>query len=341
MAQQLTSLLSPNSNLRSQVATLDSVINTLKASGLEDQADMFYSNIEQAIMNKDIDSLRAYSGQLMALSKENLKVPSDARKSSSQNVARSIEQLVSVADSRNIAIPPADLNAAARAFANKDQKSLSRIAGTISNLIDEGMKIQQNEQKQQVQLEDGSVALIGSQSGTRYDNTLRPIPTGEKNTQMFTSLASDAYSPKSKDVMSAMLGGSDLVGSSVIGAPMQVQPDIEANPEAYKAAQKAKETDDAIARRVRYNEEAKLLYDKGDRQGALNLLRALGAKDVGGIDLTDAGLDDYFKQVLPETSSASVGNPTTVPSEVQSPAATQEKPKVPLSGIFSIAPRKQ
>lgn len=298
MAQeQLASFLSPNSNLRSQVATLDSAINTLRANGMENQADMFYSNLQQAITNKDIDTLKAYSSQLMSLNAKNLTVPAEARVPRDEDqMARSIEQLVSVADSRNIAIPPADLNAAANAFAKKDAKQLNAISKNISKLIDKGIEIQQNEQKSQVQLADGSTILIGSQSQNRYDNTGNPIPFGNRNEQLFTSLASESYSPKTKQVMEAMSGGgSDLVGASIIGAPMQAQPDIGARPEVYQSMQKLEEAEDAIARNIRLNAEAKALYDQGDRAGALNTLRGLKAQGLFGGDLTDADLDEYFK----------------------------------------------
>lgn len=336
-APQLTSFLSPNSNLRSQIATLDSAISTLRANGMQDQADMFYSNLQQAIANKDIDTLKAYSGQLMELNSKNLTVPAEARTLKDENqIVRSIEQLASVADSRNIAIPPADLNAAANAFAKKDTKQLNAISNSISKLIEDGIKIQQNEQKSQVQLADGSTILIGSQSGNRYDNTGNPIPFGNRNEQLFTSLASQVYSPRAKKIMEAMSGaGSDLVGSSVIGSPMQSQPDIGARPEVYQAMQEMQPTEDAIARNIRLNAEAKALYDQGDRAGALNTLRGLKAQGLFGGDLTDADLDEYFKQVSPtppasETNPQETSTPTaseTNPQETSTPTApTSRKP---------------
>jgi len=289
----LTSLLSPNSNLRSKVASLDSAIDTLRANGMESQANMLYSNLQQAIANKDIDNLKAYSGQLMALNTKNLTVPAEAR-TPKDEVARSIEQLISVADSRNIVIPPADLAAAANAFASKDQRAASALANDISELVNNRIKIQDEEDKEQIELDDGSVAIVGLKSRSRYDNTGNIIPFGNQNAQIFRSVASEAYSPQSKEIMAAMGGGNDLVGASAIGAPMQKQPDIAANPEAYAAMQKSPEPAlDTIERNIRANERARLLYESGDRIGALNTLRALRAEDIYG-DITDETLDSYF-----------------------------------------------
>jgi hypothetical protein len=300
----LTSLLSPNSNLRSKVASLDSAIDTLRANGMESQANMLYSNLQQAIANKDIDNLKAYSGQLMALNTKNLTVPAEAR-TPKDEVARSIEQLISVADSRNIVIPPADLAAAANAFASKDQRAASALANDISELVNNRIKIQDEEEKEQIELDDGSIAIVGLKSRSRYDNTGNIIPFGNQNAQIFRSVVSEAYSPQSKEIMAAMGGGNDLVGASAIGAPMQKQPDIGANPEAYAAMQKSPEPAlDPIERNTRANERARLLYESGDRIGALNTLRALKAEDIYG-DITDETLDSYFGK-----SSA------TVPSKI-------------------------
>jgi hypothetical protein len=240
----------------------------------------------------------------MALNTKNLTVPAEAR-TPKDEVARSIEQLISVADSRNIVIPPADLAAAANAFASKDQRAASALANDISELVNNRIKIQDEEEKEQIELDDGSIAIVGLKSRSRYDNTGNIIPFGNQNAQIFRSVVSEAYSPQSKEIMAAMGGGNDLVGASAIGAPMQKQPDIGANPEAYAAMQKSPEPAlDPIERNTRANERARLLYESGDRIGALNTLRALKAEDIYG-DITDETLDSYFGK-----SSA------TVPSKI-------------------------
>jgi len=222
-------------------------------------------------------------------------------------IASSIEQLVNIADSRNIAIPPAILKGAANAFATKNAEGLAASSASIAKLVDDAIKIQQNEQKAPVELSDGSVAIVGAQSGTRYDNTGTPIASGNRNEQMFISSAAESYSPRSQDIMAMMGGGGDLIGPS-ISAPMESMPDVNADPSAYAEIQQPKE--DARQRDISLNAKARNAYLKGDRKKALDILRGLKAKDIYG-DITDETLDDYFKQIASE-SPAPVPAPTGV-----------------------------
>jgi hypothetical protein len=238
-------------------------------------------------------------------------------------IASSIEQLVNIADSRNIAIPPAILKGAANAFATKNAEGIAASSASIAKLVDDAIKIQQNEQKAPVELGDGSVAIIGAQSGTRYDNTGTPIASGNRNEQMFISSAAESYSPKSKNVMAMMSGGGDLIGPSIFSAPMESMPDVNADPSAYAAMQQPKE--DARQRDIRLNAKARDAYLKGDRKKALDILRGLKATDIYG-DITDETLDDYFKQIASE-SPAPVPAPTGV--------APSNRPPLP-----PIAPRQ-
>lgn len=85
-------------------------------------------------------------------------------------------------------------------------------------------------------------------------------------------------------------------------------------------------TEDPITRNRKLHKEAYDLYKKGDRQMALYTLRALGAEDLFG-DLTDATLDEYFKQVGSDLPS---DEPTVLPPVPdQSPAPTTVPPTAP------------
>lgn len=232
-----------------------------------------------------------------------------------QNVAKSIEQLISIADSRNISIPPAVLNDAANAFVSKDVNSISLLANSIGELVDAGIKVQQDEQKSPVRFDDGSIMLVGSQSGTRYDNTGTPIPSSNRNTQLFVSSASEAYSPRFKEIMLGTGGGgSDLVGAGVIGAPMQKDINIGANPEAYISMQAPAPT--SIEEKEQARKKVRNLYFSGDKIGALDLLNAAGGKGLLGGDYTIADLDDLYKDEVKPPSKDEVkppANDTRVP----------------------------
>lgn len=257
-----------------------------RAKILREQAIKQISSRDEGVTNTLTDIGRLYGSSLGRVE------PQDKASEDQSNIARTIEQLVSVADSRNIAIPPAILNDAANAFVSKDQGAVAALANSIGSLVDAGMKVQQDEQKKQTQLTDGSIVLIGSQSGTRYDNMGNPIPSGNNNAQLFTSLASESYSPQSKEMMAAMGGGDDLVGGSAIGAPMQKQPDIGANPEAYAATQVPDFTSTQLKEQA--IAEARDLYDQGNPVEAAQKLNAFGIRGTLGGAVSPNELGDIF-----------------------------------------------
>ena len=279
-----------------------------RAKILREQVIKQISSRDEGVTNTLADIGRLYGSSLGRVE------PQDKASEDQGNFARSIEQLVSIADSRNIAIPPAILNDAANAFVSKDQGAVSALANSIGSLVDAGMKVQQDEQKKQTQLTDGSIVLIGSQSGTRYDNMGNPIPSGNKNAQLFTSLASESYSPQSKEIMAAMGGGDDLVGGSAIGAPMQKQPDIGANPEAYAATQVPDFTSTQLKEQA--IAEARDLYDQGNPVEAAQKLNAFGIRGTLGGAVSPNELGDIFgERRIKETTPSSA-----------TPAAPSKKP---------------
>lgn len=284
-----------------------------RAKILREQAIKQISSRDEGVTNTLADIGRLHGSSLGRVE------PQDKASEDQSNVARSIEQLVSVADSRNIAIPPAILNDAANAFVSKDQGAVAALANSIGSLVDAGMKVQQDEQKKQTQLTDGSIVLIGSQSGTRYDNMGNPIPSGNKNAQLFASLASESYSPQSKEMMAIMGGGNDLVGASAIGAPMQKQPDIGANPEAYAAAQVPDFTSTQLKEQA--IAEARDLYDQGNPVEAAQKLNAFGIRGTLGGAVSPNDLVDIFgERRIKET--------TPIPSAPAAPS------KTPMGEIF-------
>lgn len=89
-------------------------------------------------------------------------------------------------------------------------------------------------------------------------------------------------------------------------------------------------SEDAMERNRKLYEQADELYRKGDRKSSLNILRALGVRDLMG-DITDSGLDDYFKQVRLEF----IGPPAATGNNSQVPSTTNIlSPKKPLSEII-------
>jgi hypothetical protein len=246
-------------------------------------------------------------------------------------VARSIEQLVSVADSRNIAIPPAVLNNAANAFVSKDQDAVSALANSIAGLVDAGIKVQMDEQKVQRQFNDGSISLVGSQSGTRYDNAGSPIPFGNKNAEQFSIFAEKAYSSIRQSLAGVPVIG-DIVNTQAKGAPIisatqAEQINIDANPEAYASQQVPDLTSTQLKEQA--IAEARNLYDQGDPVSAAQKLNAYGIQGSLGGAVSPNDLQDIFgerrlKQVIPSSTE-------TTPSEKPNQSPPSKKP---LGEIF-------
>ena len=295
--QRLTSLLSPNSNLRSKIAGLDSAIDTLKANGMESQAEMLYLNIQQSILNKDIETLKAYGGQLTALNNKNLTVPVEQR-SKQGETATSIEQLLSVADSRNVPLPTALVANAANAFANRDEKTLLSLSKSIETMLTDNIQAQTTEKKIPTRLEDGSVILIGETTKTRYDSTGTPIPSGNNNTEIFSGFAEQAFAP-TREAMSGIPGLGSVITTEVEGVPVVPvtqagQIDIAARPGAYSSMERP--ALGAIEEKEEARKRVRQLYLSGDKNGALDLLNSTGWKGIFGGDFMMSELDEMYKR---------------------------------------------
>ena len=322
--ESITSFLSPESTERGKAAAIDAAFSSLRAAGANAAVEEFYPKIVAAIKNKNLDEFDALGERVLGFATKNMDVPVAAREGEDQsNVARSIEQLVSVADSRNIAIPPAILNDAANAFVSKDQGAVAALANSIGSLVDAGMKVQQDEQKKQTQLTDGSIVLIGSQSGTRYDNMGNPIPSGNKNAEVFSGFAEKSFAP-TRDVMASVPGLGDVITTQVGNVPVVPatqagQIDIGANPEAYAATQVPDFTSTQLKEQA--IAEARDLYDQGNPVEAAQKLNAFGIRGtLGGAVSPNELLDLFGERRTKETS------PT---------------PETPAANFDSLSPEKK
>jgi hypothetical protein len=307
--EPITSFLSPDSTEKRKAATIDAALSSLRAAGAVGAVDEFYPKIVDAIRKGDLDEFDALGGRLLDFASKNMSIPADA-KTQENEVGRSIEQLVSVADSRNIAIPPAILNDAANAFVSKDQGAVAALANSIGGLVDAGIKVQTDEQKEQRQLADGNIVLIGSQSGTRYNNMGTPIPFGNQNAEQFSAFAERAYSPI-REAVASVPGLGDVMTTQVekvpvIPVPIAERIEIGANPEAYTAMQSPSLSTIELKEKAR--KEVRELYVSGDKESALDKINSAGGKGLFGGDYTMADLDEMYKKegdALPTTSSTS------------------------------------
>lgn len=234
MAQErLVSFLSPNSNLRSQVASLDAAIDTLKANGMNEQADMFRSNLQQSIANKDIDSLRAYSSQLMAMNSKNMSVPVEQRGQAKpqeevvlqDELVSNINMLIGTADENNIDLPDAQLKQIAQ-LAQSNSPRLGKEVAKLESSLNELLKISRDETKDRVTLQDGTQVLRGSKTGTYYQGG-SPISRGAINASAFNEMM---FAPTRQAAASMPMVGQI---SEEITAPQVIDAAIQGRPEVY------------------------------------------------------------------------------------------------------------
>jgi len=311
--ESITSFLSPESTERGKAAAIDAAFSSLRAAGANAAVVEFYPKIVAAIKNKNLDEFDALGERVLGFATKNMDVPVAAEEKEAQ-VATSIEQLLSIADSRNVPLPPALVANAASAFVTGDDKTLLSLSKSIETLLADNMQAQITEDKIPSRLDDGSVVLIGKTTRTRYDNTLNPIPSGNRNTQLFASLASESYSPQSKEIIAIMGGGNDLVGGSAIGAPMQKQPDIGARPEAYASMERPDFTSTQLKEQA--IAEARDLYDQGNPVEAAQKLNAFGIRGTLGGAFSPNDLVDIFgeRRIKKTTPPPSTPTAPTAPS---------------------------
>ena len=304
--ESITSFLSPESTERGKAAAIDAAFSSLKAAGASSAVEEFYPKIVAAIKNKNLDEFDALEKRVLDFATKNMDVPAAAREGEAQ-VATSIEQLLSTADSRNVSLPPALVANAANAFVKRDNKTLLSLSKSIETMLTDNIEAQITEKKIPTRLDDNSVVLIGETTRTRYDNTLNPIPSGNTNSELFASLASESYSPQSKEIMAIMGGGNDLVGASAIGAPMQKQPDIGARPEAYASMERP--TLSSIEEKEEARKRVRDFYQSGDKERALDLLNSAGGKGLFGGDYKMEELDLMYNPSLDEIIPSKKNNP--------------------------------
>lgn len=178
-------MLSPQSNLRSYVASAENQISVLRNRGLNDDADMFESSIRAAIQSKDPSIMSSLKG-LDDIYQANLKsAPKEKGPEMPSNLAQSIVDIMQMSEARNIALNPASIRDAATAMQSGDENAMERIYSEFSNDYKSRLEQQDKEKKTLQTLADGTSVLIGETTGTRYTTSGLPISPDAINTNVF------------------------------------------------------------------------------------------------------------------------------------------------------------
>ena len=273
-------MLSPQSNLRSYVASAENQISVLRNRGLNDDADMFESSIRAAIQSKDPSIMSSLKG-LDDIYQANLKsAPKEKGPELPSNLGQSIVDIMQMSEARNIALNPASIRDAATAMQSGDENAMARIYSEFSNDYKSRLEQQDKEKKTLQTLADGTSVLIGETTGTRYTTSGLPISPDAINTNVFNMSVFDKVADP--NVQQAMTIPSDT--------------GVAFNREVYQAAPIA-EAEGLSPReeKLQMFRKARELYAEGNLTEAADLLNASGAQGLFGGMMTGEDAKDFFE----------------------------------------------
>jgi osmotically-inducible protein OsmY len=157
----------------------------LEASGYPEQARVFKEQYDLAINNGDFETATSIAGRVAGFTgamKPATLQPVEPT-ASAQEISNSVRNALLIGEANAVDLPDNIVNLFGEAINSGDTKAASKIAGDISQSVDSLIKIQREETKNQVRLQDGTEILVGSKTGTRYTPTGQPIP---KNSPVYT-----------------------------------------------------------------------------------------------------------------------------------------------------------
>lgn len=312
--ESLQSLLSPKSNIRSSVAQAETAIKLMRANGYNDQADLFESQIKDAIVTKNSNAFSGNVTQLFAFQKK-AAVPTPkasekvkASEYGADELAMRIQDAIAMADERGIDLPNSDLSRLSSLAAQGDTKKASEQLSKISSFIEKSLEVQTEESKKPQVLADGTQIEIGEKSGTRYMGG-QPISKGAINSDVFNSMnKKNIAASEQKASAEGLPFIPDLRYQTSQAEGVQFRPDVYAQP--------IKEDQAGIEKKAEMLRKAGEAFRSGKTQEAVILLNAAGGNGMFGI----AGESDLERMfgAMPQ------GEPT--PTEPKSDATQQNQP---------------
>lgn len=282
MAVDLSSLLSPQSNIRSAASNAQQRIALLRARGFNEEADIFEQGLVNKIQNKDATIAKDFE-EIAKFYGSNIKGEGvSGRRQESKinegNAAIEIERALNIGDERGLVLPASDVKFAAEAIVNGDTKKAADYATRLSSRIESLIKQQDEESKTLVKTPEGEQFSIGDKTGTMYRAGI-PVSRGQENTGMFNAFSSKAFEPTKEAA-----AGIPIIGAAAqeVQAPgVQSIETISPSPEVYGVeVMPAKMT--SIQEKEQAFKRARELYNSGDDAGAVDLMNAAGGKGMLG-----------------------------------------------------------
>lgn len=329
--ESLQNLLSPNSNIKSTVAQAETAIKLMRTNGYNDQADLFESQIRDAIASKNGKAFSGNVSQLFAFQKKAsvpTPKPSDEKKSqeySPDDLAMRIQDSLSMADERNIDIPNSKLSRVASLLASGDTKKASEQYGEISDYIEKSLAIQMEESRKPLILADGTQVEVGEKSGIRYMGG-QPVSKGAINADVFNSIyQKNAEAQQEKFAASGIPIASQIPLEASQQYKVTPVEGVEAQPQVYAAAEAQKPT--LMEAKQEAFKRAREAYRAGDDATAVDIVNSAGGKGVLGMFMID-DLERTFGARQPVQDKKN--------NEEQKPSPT----KTSGGTIFNIKPKQ-
>ena len=202
-----------------------------------------------------------------------------------------IENALNMGDERGIKLSDQEIKSAASFIEKGDLKGASKVAGKLTQRIEEAIKLQNEEEKETRTTQDGTQFSVGKKTGTIYSGGV-PVSRGMQNTDSFNLFTG-----------SKAVSTTPFVGQIEVALPEKTTKfvsqleTVQPQPELYGQQTEPEQMSALREKEAAFN-EARALYYSGRNNEALSLINAAGGKGMLGGDYTPDDLERVFGQKL-------------------------------------------
>lgn len=201
--------------------------------------------------------------------------PKDSKGVAPEEALAQIENALNMGDERGIKLSDQEIKSAASFIEKGDLKGASKVAGKLTQRIEEAIKLQNEEEKETRTTQDGTQFSVGKKTGTIYSGGV-PVSRGMQNTDSFNLFTG------SKAVSTTpFIGQIEEVFPEKTTKSVSQLETVQPQPELYSQQTKP-ESDTGVPKTTQYIVNARELYKQGNVQGALDILNATDLPSVYG-----------------------------------------------------------
>lgn len=200
-----------------------------------------------------------------------------------------IESALNMGDERGIKLSDQEIKSAASFIEKGDLKGASKVAGKLTQRIEEAIKLQNEEEKETRTTQDGTQFSVGKKTGTIYSGGV-PVSRGMQNTDSFNLFTG------SKAVSTTpFVGQIEAVLPEKTTKSVSQLETVQPQPKLYSQQTQPEQMSALREKEAAFN-EARTLYYSGRNNEALALINAAGGKGIMGGDYTPDDLERVFGQ---------------------------------------------